>query len=259
MKVVLFCGGQGMRMREYSEDLPKPMVPIGYRPILWHLMRYYSHYGHKEFILCLGYRGDVIKNYFRNYDECVSNDFVLSEGGRKVDMITKDIEDWKITFVDTGLNSNIGQRLAKVRKYVGDDAEFMANYADGLTDLPLDTLYASFKKSGKTASFLGVKPMASYHVISSNDDGTVTDVRSTALSQARINGGFFIFKNSIFDHMQEGEELVEQPFRRLIEKRQLHTYSYDGFWACMDTFKERTYLDQVFTKGTAPWEVWRPR
>jgi glucose-1-phosphate cytidylyltransferase len=259
MKVVLFCGGQGMRMREYSEDLPKPMVPIGYRPILWHLMRYYSHYGHKEFILCLGYRGDVIKNYFRNYDECVSNDFVLSDGGRKVDMITKDIDEWKITFVDTGLNSNIGQRLAKVRKYVGDDVEFMANYADGLTDLPLDTLYDSFKKSGKTASFLGVKPMASYHVISSNDDGTVTDVRSTALSQSRINGGFFIFKNSIFDHMKDGEELVEQPFRRLIEQRQLHTYSYDGFWACMDTFKERTYLDQVFTKGTAPWEVWRPR
>jgi len=259
MKVVLFCGGQGMRMREYSEDLPKPMVPIGYRPILWHLMRYYSHYGHKEFILCLGYRGDVIKNYFRNYDECVSNDFVLSEGGRKVDMITKDIDEWKITFVDTGLTSNIGQRLAKVRKYVGDDAEFMANYADGLTDLPLDVLYDSFKKSGKVASFLGVKPMASYHVISSGDDGTVTDVKSTALSPARINGGFFIFKNSIFDHMKDGEELVEQPFRRLIEKRQLHTYSYDGFWACMDTFKERTYLDQVFTKGTAPWEVWRPR
>jgi glucose-1-phosphate cytidylyltransferase len=174
-------------------------------------------------------------------------------------MITKDIDEWKITFVDTGLNSNIGQRLAKVRKYVGDDAEFMANYADGLTDLPLDVLYESFKKSGKIASFLGVKPMASYHVISSNDDGTVTDVKSTALSPARINGGFFIFKNSIFDHMKDGEELVEQPFRRLIEKRQLHTYSYDGFWACMDTFKERTYLDQVFTKGTAPWEVWRPR
>lgn len=259
MKVVLFCGGQGMRMRDFSDEVPKPMVPIGYRPILWHLMRYYSHFGHKEFILCLGYRGDTIKNYFRTYDECVSNDFVLSEGGRKIDMITKDIDDWKITFVDTGLASNIGQRLARVRKYVDGDAEFMANYADGLTDLPLDTLYDSFRKSGKIASFLGVKPMASYHVISSNPDGTVTDVKSTALSPARINGGFFIFKNSIFDYMKDGEELVEQPFRRLIEARQLHTYSYDGFWACMDTFKERTYLDQVFTKGTAPWEVWRPR
>jgi len=259
MKVVLFCGGYGMRMRDYSDAMPKPMAPIGYRPILWHLMKYYAHYGHKEFILCLGYRGDAIKNYFLNYDECVSNDFVLSGGGKNVEMISKDIEDWKITFVDTGLNANIGMRLNRVRQYVEQDEAFMANYADGLTDLPLDTLYSSFKNSGKIASFLGVKPMASYHVISSNDDGTVTDVRSTALSQSRINGGFFIFKNSIFDHMQDGEELVEQPFRRLIEQRQLHTYSYDGFWACMDTFKERTYLDQVFTKGTAPWEVWRPR
>jgi glucose-1-phosphate cytidylyltransferase len=222
-------------------------------------MRYYAHYGHKDFILCLGYRGDTIKNYFRNYDECVSNDFVISGGGRNVEMITKDIDDWTITCIDTGLNSNIGQRLAKVRKYVEGDAEFMANYADGLTDLSLDTLYDSFRKSGKAASFLGVKPMASYHVISSNPDGTVTDVKSTALSPARINGGFFIFKNSIFDYMRDGEELVEQPFRRLIEARQLHTYSYDGFWACMDTFKERTYLDQVFSMGTAPWEVWRQR
>jgi glucose-1-phosphate cytidylyltransferase len=222
-------------------------------------MKYYAHYGHKEFIVCLGYRGDTIKNYFRNYDECVSNDFVLSEGGRNIELISKDIDDWKITFVDSGLSSNIGQRLMKIRQYVQDDAVFMANYADGLTDLPLTTLTDFFYKGNKTACFLGVKPMASYHVISSDPDGAVTDVKSTALSPARINGGFFIFKKSIFDYMKEGEELVEQPFRRLIEKRELLTYSYDGFWACMDTFKERQYLDQVFTRGDAPWEVWRQR
>ena len=257
MKVVLFCGGQGMRMRDYSDAIPKPMVPIGYRPILWHLMKYYAYYGHKEFILCLGYRGDTIKNYFLNYDECVSNDFVLSGGGKNVEMISKDIDDWKITFVDTGLASNVGQRLMKVRKYVQVDEMFMANYADGLTDLPLTTLADYFNKANKTACFLGVKPMASYHMISAEKDGVVTDVKSTALSSGRINGGFFIFKKAIFDYIKDGEELVEQPFKRLIEKRELLTYSYDGFWACMDTFKEKQHLDEVYTRGNAPWELWR--
>jgi len=257
MKVVLFCGGQGMRMRDYSDVIPKPMVQIGYRPILWHLMKYYAHYGHKEFILCLGYRGDTIKNYFLNYDECVSNDFVLSGGGKNVELISKDIDDWKITFVDTGLNSNVGQRLMKVRKYVQDDEVFMANYADGLTDLPLITLQDFFNAGNKTACFLGVKPMASYHVISAEKNGVVTDVKSTALSAGRINGGFFIFKRGIFDYMKEGEELVEQPFRRLIEKRELLAYSYDGFWACMDTFKEKQHLEDLYARGGAQWEVWR--
>jgi glucose-1-phosphate cytidylyltransferase len=144
-----------------------------------------------------------------------------------------------------------------VRKYVQEDETFMANYADGLTDLPLTTLQDYFNQADKTACFLGVKPMASYHMISSEKNGLVTDVKSTALSSGRINGGFFIFKKAIFDYLKEDEELVEQPFRRLIEKRQLLTYSYDGFWACMDTFKEKQHLDEVYTRGNAPWELWR--
>ena len=256
MKVVLFCGGHGMRMREYSDVIPKPMVQIGYRPILWHLMKYYAHYGHKEFILCLGYRGDAIKNYFLNYDECVSNDFVLSGGGKNVELISKDIEDWKITFVDTGLHSNVGTRLMKVRKYVQNDEMFMANYADGLTDLPLPVLESYFKSQRKTACFLGVKPLTSFHVISMGQDGLVTDVQSTAGTAGRINGGFFILRPEIFDHMKEGEELVEQPFQRLIRRRELMAYSYDGFWACMDTFKEKQHLDDLHARGIAPWDVW---
>src|SRR2546429_6971611 len=133
MKVVLFCGGQGMRMREFSDVIPKPMVQIGYRPILWHLMKYYAHYGHKEFILCLGYRGDTIKDYFLNYDECVSNDFVLTGDANNVELLSTDIHDWKITFIDTGLHSNVGQRLLRVRKYAQNDEVFLANYAHGLT------------------------------------------------------------------------------------------------------------------------------
>jgi glucose-1-phosphate cytidylyltransferase len=257
MKVVLFCGGQGMRMREYSDVIPKPMVQIGYRPILWHLMKYYAHYGHKEFILCLGYRGDTIKNYFLNYDECVSNDFVLTGGGRNVQLISKDIDDWKITFVDTGLHSNVGQRLMRVRKYVENDEIFLANYADGLTDLPFSTLHDYFLKEPKTACFLGVRPLASYHLVSLSGEGVVTDITSTALSSSRINGGFFILRNSIFNYMKDGEELVEAPFRRLIGEGQLMAYPYDGFWACMDTFKEKQALDELYTKGNAPWEVWK--
>ena len=256
MKVVLFCGGHGMRMRDYSDVIPKPMVPIGYRPILWHLMKYYAHYGHREFILCLGYRGDTIKNYFLNYDECISNDFVLSGGGKKVELISKDIEDWKITFVDTGLHSNVGTRLMKVRKYVQDDEMFLANYADGLTDLPLPVLENYFTRQRKAACFLGVKPATSFHVISMEQDGLVNQVRSTALSAGRINGGFFILRPEIFEYMNEGEELVEEPFQRLIRQRQLMAYSYDGFWACMDTFKEKQHLEDLHSKGSAPWEVW---
>jgi glucose-1-phosphate cytidylyltransferase len=257
MKVVLFCGGQGTRMRDYSDAIPKPMVPIGSRPILWHLMKYYAHYGHKEFILCLGYKGDTIKNYFLNYDECVSNDFVLSGGGKKVDLISSDIDDWKITFVDTGLNSNVGQRLMKVRSHVENDAVFLANYADGLTDLPLPKLMDFFNTHQKTACLLGVKPMASYHVVSTGGDGVVNDVTSTALSAGRINGGFFILRNSIFDEIRDGEELVEAPFKRLIQRRELLAYQYDGFWACMDTFKEKQQLEDLYTRGSAPWEVWK--
>src|ERR1700690_1265835 len=129
MKVVLFCGGLGTRLRDYSDQIPKPLVEIGSRPIIWHLMRYYAHYGHTEFILCLGYRGSAIKSYFRNYDECISNDFVMSNGGRNIDLLQKDIENWKITFIDTGQRSNVGERLRRVRRYVESDDAFLATYS----------------------------------------------------------------------------------------------------------------------------------
>ena len=140
MKVVLFCGGRGLRLREHSEAIPKPMVPIGYRPILWHVMRYYAHYGHRDFILCLGYRGDAIKDYFLHYSEAVSNDFVLSDGGRQIELLTSDIADWRITFADTGLDTTIGERLRRVRHLLAGEEIFLANYGDTLTDAPLDRL-----------------------------------------------------------------------------------------------------------------------
>jgi len=258
MKVVLFCGGLGMRLRDYSEDIPKPMVPIGYRPILWHVMKYYAHYGHKDFILCLGYKADVIKNYFLNYNECLSNDFVLSGGGREVTLFNSDIDDWKITFVDTGLTSNIGQRLKAVEKYLDGEEVFLANYSDGLTDLPLKRFEEYFMKSGRTGSFISVKPTHSFHVVSINADQSVSGIEHLTNAGIWINGGFFIFRKEIFRDIRNGEELVNEPFKRLIKKNELITYKYNGFWASMDTFKDKQMLDEMFNRGEAPWEVWKP-
>jgi glucose-1-phosphate cytidylyltransferase len=257
MKVVLFCGGLGMRLREHSENIPKPMVTIGYRPILWHIMKYYAYHGHKDFILCLGYKADTIKDYFVNYDESISNDFVLSEGGRKLRLLNSDISDWKITFLDTGLHTNIGQRLKKIRDYIEDDDVFLANYTDGLTDLPLQEMIEHFKRSRKIASLVAVKPTHSLHVVKRCDNGIVTAIDHLANSDILINGGYFIFRRQIFDYIQEGEELVEEPFQRLIAEQQLISYPYSGFWAAMDTFKDKQLLDELYARREAPWELWK--
>lgn len=256
MKVVLFCGGQGMRIREYSDSIPKPMVPIGYRPIMWHLMKYYAHYGHRDFILCLGYKADVIKDYFLNYNECLSNDFVLSNGGKDVQLMSADLRDWTITFVDTGLHANIGQRLMAVRKYLQNEEVFMANYADGLADVSLSKYLDHFRAQNRVASFLSVRPTYTSHLIATDEHGLVETIHPIIDAEMWINGGFFIFKQEIFHYIQTGEELVEQPFQRLIAERQLLTYKYDGFWACMDTFKEKQTLEEIYSRGEAPWEVW---
>lgn len=258
MKVVLFCGGLGMRLRDHDENVPKPMVPIGYRPILWHLMKYYAHFGHRDFILCLGYRGDVIRHFFLNYEECMSNDFVLSDGGKTRKLITSDIEDWRITFAETGLNATIGQRLLAVRPYLEGEEVFLANYADGLTDLPLPEQIAHFRRHGKAASFLAVRPNMSYHFVATDDDGRVTAFRDLAQSGLRVNGGFFILTSTIFDYLREGEELVLEPFQRLLADGQLLAYQYDGFWMPMDTAKDKRRFDDLHAAGAPPWEVWNP-
>lgn len=256
MKVVLFCGGLGMRLREFSDTVPKPMVPIGYRPVLWHLMKYYAHYGHRDFILCLGYKGDVIKDYFLNYREALSNDFVMTDGAR-VELLQRDINDWKITFVDTGQTSNIGQRLKAVEKYVRGEDAFMANYSDGLTDLPLPQYLDYFRNQDRVASFLCVKPATTFHVVSTRDNGLVDDIRPVRDSNLWINGGYFVFKKDVFRYIEEGEELVLQPFQRLLREGQLVAYKYQGFFACMDTFQEKQRFDEMFVSGNMPWQVWR--
>jgi len=257
VKVVLFCGGLGTRLREHSDTIPKPLVPVGVRPIMWHLMRYYAHYGHKDFILALGYRGDMIRDYFLNYNECLSNDFVMSEGGRKLEPVKKDIDDWRITFVDTGLHSNIGQRLLRVRPYLEGETEFLANYSDGLSDIPLDEQVADFRRRGVVASFAAAPSPLSFHTLHGDDDGIVTGFgRMSDAQQFWVNSGFFCLRQEIFDVIEEGDELVEQPFQRLIERRQLATYRHRGFWQAMDTFKDKITFDRMHGKGECPWMVW---
>jgi glucose-1-phosphate cytidylyltransferase len=256
MKVVLFCGGLGLRLREHDESLPKPMVSVGYRPILWHVMKYYAHHGHKDFVLCLGYKADAIKRYFLTYEEAQSNDFVLSDGGRSVELLSSDIDDWRITFVDTGMYTNIGQRLVAIRRYVQDEELFLASYSDCVTDAPLPRLIEDFEQRGKVGSFLSVRPAVPGHFVSQREDGVVTSIIDPRTSGLWVNGGYFILRPEIFDHIEHGDELVLKPFQRLIAKRQLITYPYEGFWAPMDTLRDRQELESLFERGRAPWAVW---
>lgn len=259
MKVVLFCGGFGMRMREYSESIPKPMVNIGYRPILWHIMRYYAHFGHKDFILCLGWKANVIKDYFLNYNECLSNDFVLSSGGETVELLGSDIHDWKITFVDTGATANIGQRLRAVQHHLRGEEMFLANYTDGLSDVHLPDIVATLEQHDAIASFVSVKPNHSFHAIKVEQDGLVRGIAPIEQADVWMNGGFFAFRNEFFRYIRDGEELVDEPFRRLIGESKLSTYQHEGFWSCMDTFKEKQCLDDMYARGDTPWAVWKQR
>jgi glucose-1-phosphate cytidylyltransferase len=256
MKVVIFCGGKGLRLRDFSENIPKPMVPVGTMPIIWHTMKYFAHHGHKDFILALGYKSEFIKNFFLNYSEAMSNDFILSNGGRTVKLLSSDIDDWTITFVDTGMESNIGERLVKVRDYVASDEHFMCSYADCLTDAPLDDMIDSFKRSKKTMSFIAVKPSSSFHALQYDPAGEMIGIKPADQLGLYINGGYWIMRREVFDFIKSGEEVVEEPMRRLIAAKQLAPYRYEGFWACMDTFKEKMMLDDMVNSGKAKWQVW---
>ncbi|HEX8325577.1 MAG TPA: sugar phosphate nucleotidyltransferase [Tepidisphaeraceae bacterium] len=258
MKVVIFCGGQGLRLREYSENVPKPMVPVGGRPIMWHLMKYYAHYGHTDFILCLGYQADVVKDYFLHYDEAINNDFVL-RGNREVSLLNSDISKWSITFLDTGINANIGQRLMAVKEHLAGEEYFLANYADNLTDAHLPTLIDEVKSTGSIANLLAVRPSQSFHVLKTQPTGHVTELMTCQTTDMFVNGGFFVFRHDIFDYMRPGEELVLDPFNRLMAENKLICHKHEGFWAAMDTFKEKQTLDDLYTSGNAPWELWDGR
>jgi glucose-1-phosphate cytidylyltransferase len=236
MKVVLFCGGLGTRLREHSETIPKPLATIGSRPILWYLMRYYAHFGHKEFLLCLGYRGDMIREFFLHGNERPS--------------------DWKIHFVETGQDTTIAERLRVVEPHLRDEELFLANYSDGLTDLPLPAYLEAFRARDAVAGFVAVRNQHSFHIVSSDTTGTVTALTRAQEADVWINGGFFVFRPTIFEYIQPGDELVEEPFLRLMDSGRLYSYKYHGFWAAIDTYKDKVTLERRHDRGDSPWEVW---
>jgi glucose-1-phosphate cytidylyltransferase len=258
MKVVIFCGGQGLRMREASEVAPKPMIPIGSRPVLWHVMKYYAHFGFTDFVLCLGYRAEVIKHFFLTYSEAMANDFVLSNGGANVHLLKTDIHNWNITFVDTGLRTSIGERLRAVRHLLTDDDVFLANYGDTLTDADLPAMITRARKQDVMASFLAVRPNYSFHVVSMKEDGRVRAMQDVVGSDIWINGGYFILRREFLDQLGPGEDLVGEPLQRLLVADQVLGQRHEGFWAPMDTLKDKQWLESLHESGTAPWQVWDP-
>jgi len=253
MKVVLFCGGLGTRIRDYSESIPKPMIPVGHQPILWHIMQYYSQYGHQDFVLCLGYKANVIKEFFLNSKPSMHTDCVISDHGRKVSVLGEMPPDWRVTMVDTGMWRNIGQRLMAVRHLIKDEEMFLANYSDGLTDAPLPAMVDHLKKSGKIGCFIAVRAPLNFHLAEFDADGVVTRFRAGSETDIWINGGYFIFRNEVFDYIRDGEELVREPFDRLIAERQLIAYRYEGFFRPMDTLRDKQALDDMVDKANMPW------
>jgi len=255
MKVVLFCGGLGTRIREYSEAIPKPMIPVGHQPILWHVMQYYSHFGHTDFVLCLGYKANVIKEFFLSQRPQSYADCVVSGNGSKVELLGRPEKEWRVSLIDTGLWRNIGERLWAVRDLVKDEDIFLANYSDGLCDADLNEMIERFKKSGKLACFLAVRPPLTYHLVDMDDAGAVRGMRSWDRSDFWINGGYFLLRPKIFEYMREGEELVVEPFQRLADDNQLMAYRHQSFWRSMDTLKDHQALVDMVEHGDMPWRL----
>jgi len=259
MKVVIFCGGLGLRMRSSDDSAPKPMIPIGHRPVLWHVMRYYAHFGYNDFILCLGYGAHTVKDYFLNYEETHSNDFVLTKGGEHVELLSSDISEWRITFADTGIDTAIGERLRRVRRFLDDDEVFLANYGDVLTDAPMNQIVDRLLATDAVGSLLAVRPQDSFHVVGIDDRSRITGFEPVADMRMRINGGYFVLRQEIFEYLNEGEDLVMDACSRAAADGRMLAIPYDGFWAPMDTLKERSRLEDLYRSGRSPWALWLDR
>lgn len=256
MKVVILAGGYGTRIRDVADDIPKPMIPIGPFPILWHIMKTYAHFGHKEFIVCLGYKGQVIKDFFLNY-EAYTRDFTITFGshGKTEYHSDHDESDWKITLADTGLRSMTGTRISRIRDYVGDE-DFMLTYGDGVSDVDIDKLVAFHKSHGKVLTVTGVRPPGRFGEMVGDANGQLMEFNEKPQATAgRISGGYFVASPKIFDYLDDSEDLVfeQGPIHQLVKDKQLMMFEHDGFWQPMDTSREYQLLNSLYENGEAPW------
>lgn len=258
MKAVILCGGQGTRIRDVADNIPKPMIPLGNLPILWHIMKYYSMWGHKEFVLCLGYKGMAIKDFFLNY-EAHTRDFTLHLGKSKtVEYHTiHDESDWSVTLADTGLGAMTGARIARIRKYVGGE-DFMLTYGDGVGDVDLDRLLEFHRSHGKILTVTGVRPPGRFGELVDVNGQVVEFNEKPQATGGRISGGFFVANSRLFDYLDDREELVfeQEPMRKLVADGQLMVFEHDGFWQPMDTYRDYMYLNGLVEKDEAPWIKW---
>lgn len=257
MKVVILCGGIGSRLREETEFKPKPMVEIGSMPILWHIMKTYAHHGFNDFVLCLGYKGEVIKNYFYHY-EMLSNDFTIELGTRKIDIHPRYSEHgWSITLVDTGLNVMTGARVKKIEKFIDSDL-FMLTYGDGVTDLNIKELLQFHKEHGKIGTVTGVSPPSRYGELVIQGDQVISFSEKPKIESNSISGGFFVFNRKFFDYLSEDNNCIleKAPLGKLTLDGELNIFNHKGFWQCMDTYRDYKYLNELWIKGNPPWKVW---
>ncbi|MBF0483591.1 MAG: glucose-1-phosphate cytidylyltransferase [Candidatus Omnitrophica bacterium] len=257
MKVVILCGGQGMRLREETETKPKPMVEIGGMPILWHIMKTYATYGFKDFILCLGYKGEVIKEYFYNY-EFLSNDFTIELGSKNVTVYPRHEEQgWKVTLVDTGINAMTGSRVKKIEKFIDGDT-FMLTYGDGVIDMDINLLNKFHKDHGRIATVTGVSPQSRYGELVIRNDHVVSFSEKPTDNQNLISGGYFVFNKKIFSYLSELDECVleKDALQKLAADGELKVHAHKGFWQCMDTYRDYVYLQELWKKGNASWKRW---
>lgn len=260
MKVVILCGGYGTRIRDVADNIPKPMMPVGRYPILWHVMKYYANFGHQDFVLCLGYKNQVIKDFFLNY-EAHTKDFTIELGKReKIEFHTDHNEsDWSVTLSDTGLEAMTGARIARIRKYIGDDEHFMLTYGDGVGDIDIDKLIKFHISHGCILTVTGVRPPGRFGELMNSPEGKVTEFNEKPQATGgRISGGYFVCSRKIFDYLDEREDLTfeQEPMRKLVADGQMMMYEHDGFWQPMDTYRDYIYLNGLVTKSEAPWIKW---
>jgi glucose-1-phosphate cytidylyltransferase len=233
MKVVILCGGMGTRLREETERKPKPMVEIGGHPILWHILKGYSHFGFNEFILCLGYKQNIIQDYFATYQG-----------------------DWKVTLADTGESTPKGTRIKMIEKYITED-NFMITYGDGVGNVDISKLISQHQKSGKLVTFTGVHPISRFATVETDETGEIIDWHEKKQLEDYINAGFFVANRKIFDYLGGQCELEEEPMKRLAQERNLGMYKHEGFWQCMDTYRDSLLLNELWSSGKASWKIWK--